>query len=226
MTGKMKRHIQSYTVSRIETIAQEFLSRYWDPREQFVNIEAIIERDLGMLIEYVDHDSRRILGSVAKHLSDGRYVIIVNESYADDRNACKYRYTLAQEISHILLHRDLLDSIKTTEDAVNFQSSLSPKEYSHKIESPANRCAGAILMPQHQFREAAYDTYEMWFEQTTNVGVISPEFMQKRVVADLAKRFQVNPTPARIRLQNWPIRLYDLIFACARMNQAFLSDSE
>ena len=88
--------IPEYRPWEIEPIAQGFLARYWDPTEQWVDIEAIIECDLDVLIDYTSVDCFSALGAIARRPSDGRFVIIVKEDLAD-RDPNRYRYTLATE---------------------------------------------------------------------------------------------------------------------------------
>ena len=89
-----------------------------------------------------------------------------------------------------------------------------------ELESSANWCAAAILMPHRQFSEAAYGAYALWFgRMMEKAGQVSPEFLVKRVVDDLAKLYHVSSQAARIRLQRWPIKLYDDIVESARKKQ-------
>jgi len=202
----------------IEPVAQKFLDRYWDPREQWVDIETIMERDLDVLIDYTDAGCLRALGAIGRRSSDGRFVIIVDEQLAD-RSPCRYRFTLAQEVSHLLLHRDLLESVATVDDAFELQDSLSAEQYAG-LEASANRCAAAILMPQRQFRQAAQDAYALWFGRIMSAaGSVPPDPLLKRVIDDLAKLYQVSFQAARIRLQRWPVKVYDDILESARRAQ-------
>jgi len=210
--------VPEYKLQDIERIAHDFLAKYWDPSERWVDIETIIERDMGLLIDYSAIDSFHAIGGVARRTSDDRLVILVSEELAD-RDPNRYRFTLAQELSHLLLHREILDAIRTPGQALDFHNSLTPEQYRH-LESDANRCAGAILMPQRQFKDAAHDAYELWFARiTATVGKLDPDFFLKRVIDELAKLYQVSAQAARIRLQSWPIRLYQDILESARKHQ-------
>jgi hypothetical protein len=202
----------------LEPIAQRFLSEYWSPSEQWVDIETIIERDLDILIDYSSCDCLPAIGAIGRRVSDGRFVIVVSEELAD-RNPNRYRFTLAQEASHFLLHRGLLESVTSLEEAADLHVSLSPGDYD-RLESSANWCAGAILTPQHQFRDAAHDAYALWFARIKEkAGIIVPDFLVKRIIDDLAKSYRVSFQAAKIRLQRWPIKLYDDVLESARRSQ-------
>jgi len=218
--------IPAYKPWDIESIAQDFLNRHWDPAQHPVDIEMIVEDSMGMLIEVTEVDALAVLGSICRRKSDGRFVIVVDEQTFNHRYKI-YRFTLAQEVSHFLLHRQLLDSIRTVDDANRFRESLTEEKYRY-LESDANQCAGAILMPQHAFRVAAIESYERWCRkvlQQTGVSLpASAKFLQDRVVTDLASQFDVNPRPARIRLQNYPIKLYQRIADSAAKGVPYIEE--
>jgi hypothetical protein len=211
-------------VSQIEAVAQQFLRKHWDKREPYVPIEAIIEDRLEIMIDFVHHDDINFIGSIGR-LSDGRWMIVVDADLVDT-NPNRYRFTLAQELIHLLLHRSVLEAIETWEEAQQFMASLTEKDYSHRIEGPANKCAAAISMPQREFHDEAYLSYQRWYEKVEAAAVIVPEFIQKRVVDDLARHFRVSAPSAKIRLQNWPIRLYEAITDCAAKHLPFLSSPD
>jgi Zn-dependent peptidase ImmA (M78 family) len=70
------------------------------------------------------------------------YVIFVNAGQHEVRR----RFTIAHEIAHYLLHRDLIGD--GTQDDVLYRSGLS-----NRVEAQANRLAADILMPRHLIDE-------------------------------------------------------------------------
>ena len=217
--------VPTYKPWDIERIAQAFLSKYWTPGEQWVDVETIIERDLNVLIDYTACSRLTTEGAIAWRKGDRRFVILVSEALAD-RYPNRYRFTLAQETSHLLLHKDLLESIITAEQALDLHSSLTAQQY-HELESAADLCASALLMPQHQFRAAAHDAYELWFERMrSSVGKVIPDLVLKRVIDDLAKVYRVSFQAAKIRLQRWPIKLREDILQSARRADPFIGTGQ
>lgn len=222
--GKLK--TPRYKPWDIESIAQDFLKKHWDPAKGWVDIEAIAEQELDLLIDFTRAKAFDVLGSICRRHHDGRLVIVVNED-TSNRRPLVYRFTLAQEVSHLLLHKDIIEAITTLDDLADFHESLSDEQY-RWLESDVNRCAAAILMPQHEFTDAACDLYEYWCRQVKSEGVkirSAARFLQRHIVTDLAKQYQVNPRPARIRLQNWPIQLYDKILKSAGKGLSFVGGS-
>ena len=205
--------VATYKPWDIEKIAQGFLSRYWRASERWVDIEAIIERDLDVLIDYTSLQAPTILGCIARRDSDGRFVIVVQEELPDQRPS-QYRFTLAQEVGHLLLHRPILESARTAEDAARLHQDLTDEQY-QKMEADANRCAGAILLPEANFRAAVHESYETWFHQISQVTRVLAEDLLQRIVRDAAKAFEVSFDAARIRLERYPLSLRDAILQSA-----------
>ena len=201
----------------IERAAQEFLAKYWRPEERWVDIEAIIERDLDVVIDYTSLAWPPILGSISRRSSDGKFVIVVHQEIADHRPT-QYRFTLAQEVGHFLLHRVILESVRTPDDAASLHQELTKEQY-QMMESQANRCAGSILLPESQLRSAAHEAYASWFHRISQVTRVVPDDLVKRIVRDLAKAFEVSFDAARIRLVHWPVKLWDAILQSAQQGR-------
>jgi Zn-dependent peptidase ImmA (M78 family) len=99
------------------------------------------------------------------------FAIYVNAKHSEVRR----RFTIAHEIAHFVLHRDLIgDGI--TEDAL-YRSGLSDA-----VEQEANGLAAEILMPRHVMRP--------WFAK----GL--------RDAAELANMFEVSQRAMEYRLAN------------------------
>jgi Zn-dependent peptidase ImmA (M78 family) len=97
-----------------------------------------------------------------------KYSILVNSSQSYARK----RFTVAHEVAHYVLHRDLIGS-GLTDDAL-YRSGLATSK-----EAQANRLAAEILMPDHLLAQG-------------RVFTENPDF--------LAKRYQVSGQAMRIRL--------------------------
>lgn len=98
------------------------------------------------------------------------YLIIINLNHHLNRK----RFTLAHEIAHYALHRDLL------ENGIVIDDKLYRSDLSDKYEAQANKMAANILMPGHLIRELM------------NRGIRGTE--------ELAHEFGVSAEAMRIRL--------------------------
>lgn len=109
-------------------------------------------------------------GSI-RRLPNGRYFIEVNGSDFDLRR----RFTLAHELAHYILHRDIIDQRALVDDAM-WRSGAG-----EQVEYQANRMAADLLMPAGLVRT-------LWNAGVENVSVI-------------ARTFQASEVAARIRLE-------------------------
>jgi hypothetical protein len=98
------------------------------------------------------------------------FSIVVNSKHAHTRQ----RFTVAHEIAHFLLHRDVLESGELVENSL-YRDGLGGMK-----ESAANRFAADLLMPQPLVRKLIAS------------GIRQPEM--------LANRLMVSPAAMRIRL--------------------------
>lgn len=102
------------------------------------------------------------------------YKIRVNRHEAKNRQ----RFTVAHEIAHYLLHRNLIG--QGVEDSVLYRSKLS-----NSVESQANGLAANLLMPK-ELVMAEVEKY--------------PEHDDEALVETLSISFEVSPAAMRIRL--------------------------
>lgn len=138
---------------------------------QFMNSAPVdvtgLARALGLSV--TRRAMENISGSI-KCSKDGRCEIEINSLHSNTRQ----RFTLAHEIAHYILHRDLIgDGI--TDNAL--YRSAQPSA----IERQANQFAARILMPAHLVR------------RFHNEGITSADRM--------AAKFEVSPAVADIRLK-------------------------
>jgi len=143
-----------------------------------VNIEKLIEA-LGLQLERKADLHPRIAGQIER-LNDGTFKISVNK--AD--HYYRRRFTMAHELAHYLLHRNLIGS--GVDDTKAYRS-LDIGQF-HNIhikpehETEANRIAAKLLMPARLVRRH--------YEETNGN------------IHEMAKRFQVSAEAMGYRLQS------------------------
>ncbi len=151
----------------------ELLEIYGGPP---VNIEAVI-RGLGIELDKKARLAAEISGQIEK-CNDGRFKVSVNAADTYFRQ----RFTMAHELGHFLLHRDLIGdglyddrAYRSTEVGTYHNRLVGADE-----EAAANRIAASILMPAEKVRSEA---------------------LESASVDALAKRFQVSKKAMEIRLE-------------------------
>lgn len=143
-----------------------------------VNIEAII-RGLGIDVRKDADLPTGISGQIRK--KNGRYEI----SAASGEHYFRQRFSLAHELGHYVLHRDLID--EGVDDDTKYRSTEIGDFYNTSIdyfhEKQANAFAASVLIPEKLLRK--------------EIEVNDPPKLSY-----LYKKFQVSPSAMRWRLGN------------------------
>lgn len=133
-----------------------------------------IAKDLGLNV-MLSSLPLNVSGQIAK--TQNGYEIKINRHESRQRQ----RFTLAHELAHFLLHRDVIDRLGgTLTDNVLYRSGAS-----ETIEYEANRLASQIVMPEPALK-AAYQKYG--------------EHMSESAVEILAEQFGVSKAAMEIRI--------------------------
>lgn len=157
-----------------------------------VNVEAI-GRSLGLEVNKKAILPHGISGHLML-LPNGKYEIAANA----DEHYYRQRFTLAHEIGHFVLHKDLVDSFGGVDDDTKYRSTERGDIYNSLIDSiherQANSFAANLLMPKHLVHELVFDE---------NGGSRSAK------LSDLYKTFQVSASAMNWRLKNlgWDIHV-------------------
>jgi Zn-dependent peptidase ImmA (M78 family) len=189
------------TLDVIKTIANNFLEKYHPECSIPVPIEDIIELKLNIDVILLNGLKQEldVEGFIANNL---KKIYIDEWSYSN--RIFRTRFTLAHEIGHSILHKDLYKSLKidTSEDWKFYFSCIDPREYSF-FEWHANTFAGFILVPTKALNESfasvislykseGYDPREL-FSSEVAIGYISTY---------LSRRFEVSSEVIKRRLKN------------------------
>lgn len=175
--------------------AAELLRDHGIEAELPVDIELLVERDN---IDIVPLPSLRVRG-VDGFLSQDRKTIYVDADV--QRNiATRYRFTLAHELGHSVLHGEIIDEhLSAVGDKPQmFWELLSEEEYSH-AERQANVFAAAILMPAHHLEDRFRAVSELLAGSNKTFDELDP-FAKMKVLRAMSSDFVVSPDALRIRL--------------------------
>jgi Zn-dependent peptidase ImmA (M78 family) len=181
--------MKHHSHGELEAIAADFLSKHgrgkYDGRSLL--IEAIIEAS-GFYIWSV---------SGLKEKAEAYVPIRGNKIYVDEdqyRSATsfRWRFTLAEELAHVLIHRPLFEGMSTPE-IIRFQKSIPDADYL-KMERNAKYLAGALLMKKDLFEKRFA---HFWQRQQSRTPV--PVFIFRYVIRQLSLDFFVSCHSASIR---------------------------
>lgn len=146
--------VSFYSPQELETFAEVFLQKYASPIQIPIDIELIIEKNIGISI--LDCELELNYG-LHGYLALSLKTIYIERFIMDsDNHEKRYRFILVEEIGHLILHKNLFKGVKTPEDYINALDQISEAEHK-RMDMDAKRLGEAILMPAESFRKAALD---------------------------------------------------------------------
>ena len=185
-----------WSYERIEEEAIVFLDTYHVKRTIPVPIESIIECNLDISI--VPRKGLLQDEQIDAFLShDFTTIYIDQDHYMNKTN--RSRFTLAHEIGHYVMHKSIVESIKTIQ---HWKSFILGEGTGRAIyESQANNFADCLLMPQPEIM-VAYQELESIALQFLKAGIKMPDqkMLISYIATQIAKKFEVSEKAAEIRL--------------------------
>jgi len=200
---------------KISAIAERFLDEYHPSLSIPVPIGNIIE-SLGMDIIPIEGLKRGYTSAgldIDAFLSSDLMSITVDQDLHDSR----YRYTLAHELAHKLLHAETYQQYdfgnigEWLSVIGNIQAYPSQKKEREKAEWQADELAGLILIPKtvlaEEFRKEREETFHTYSEDHQVFAEYSDQvdyldFITDVTIHSLAQKFVVSDMTMRIRLEH------------------------
>ena len=177
--------------------ANDFLNKYHPSRKIPIPIEEIAEFQMGINIIPLPglHRVLEVDGLILSNLSD----LYVDEFVYNSRPG-RYRFTLAHEIGHIVLHKNIYAKAKfgNMQEWKDFINSISDKDHSW-LEYHAYTFGGLVLVPKEHLVEHT----QHYVNYILNEGISLKEtwdFAWDRIADQLAKDFEVSTQVIEKRL--------------------------
>ena len=137
-----------------------------------------LANELGIAVYEIKIENDKLSGYISK--DDEGYYICVNKSHA----ATRQLFTIAHEIGHFILHRDVLDTGNLLPTMYKVGDGITPAlaraDYSspqyRAMETEANQFAAELLMPKEEFIRKAdecEDLLELALSFKVSVGAAS-----------------------------------------------------
>jgi len=137
------RHI---TFSQYKSIAHNVLRQHamLETKILPVNIELLLDK-MNITVRPISGLYRDfgVNGALIKKI--GGYDIVIDEEHYEKKEFY-YRFTLAEELAHFLVHTELLGGAQTLEDIQAFHRSLDDEQYK-RMENQARNIANQLLLP-------------------------------------------------------------------------------
>lgn len=210
--------VPKYTAVELERLAIYFLREKCKPAVSTpIDIDYLIENEPGVILDYKQwlRDRHGVAGLVWRQ-SEGCFIVYIDEDIVDT-NPNFYRFTVAEELAHLRLHRKILESITSEELAIE----LIEWEGYWEVNRNAQRFAAALLMPSDLVIQDARDMYSLIVNK---VGFGDVEVIKKYTVELLSRKYQVSSQAMRYRLDEWPVKIMEKIDEAVREQLNFLTD--
>jgi Zn-dependent peptidase ImmA (M78 family) len=187
------------TYERVGQYANDFLIRHHPSLELPVPIEWIIESDLNLYIQPFPELYR--IFNQSGFLSHNRTVIYIDD-YQYDHFVEKYRFTLAHEVGHFVMHRAMYEglSFDSMQEFIEWLS-YRPMNEIGWFETQADWFAGQTLIPISKLETACVELLESNRNIFSNGKRLTNDFWAY-ASNELAKPFEVNAPVVEIRLKN------------------------
>jgi hypothetical protein len=197
--------VPRYGLPKLESLAQVLLRERWPTLAIPVDIDYLTEQEPGVILDTERglRDRSGVLGATVYHPEEDRFTVKIDEAVADG-NPGFYRFTVAEELGHVRLHRVILRRVQTMEDAVALQAS---DDYQF-MDRNAKWFASALLMPRNPLLQDAKQVYAGLVKQH---GFGRPELIRRALVIRLGQRYVVNVSPMEYRLQRWPLEVLKMV---------------
>lgn len=186
--------------------ADRIRSKYWPSGTVPIEVEEILW-GVGLRLEPVH--SLKEGGDVDALLSgDLKRILVDAEEYMDDRMQNRMRFSIAHELGHFVLHRDVYQSIhySSVDEWIEFVQ-LVPEDQYGFIEQHAYEFAGRLLVPtailQSELRQAVNEAKAVGFMKWDRSGDAAREYIANSLCRVFGVSSQVIEKRI-IREQLWP----------------------
>lgn len=205
--------IERLSYNFIRKAASDFLSERNRDSEIPVQVEEIAEFDLNLNIIPVnrlkaDFETDGFISSCFKNL------YVDQDSF--EKNPSRYRFTIAHEIGHLVLHKDIFQHCKFDSIAEwkSFVSEMNAEQRDW-LEYQGYVFAGCLLVPEAPLRvsfERVLGAFKSRFEEAKEKNIdreTITEYLVERIAATIALEFDVSLETAKKRIKY--DRLHELI---------------
>ena len=197
--------VPRYGLPKLESLAQALLRERWPALAIPVDIDYLAEQEPDVVLDTEQglRDRFGVPGATVYPPKEDRFTVLIDGAVADG-NPGFYRFTVAEELGHVRLHRAILRSVRRMEDAVALQTS---DDYQF-MDRNAKWFASAVLMPRDPLLR---DAKRIYAELVKQHGLGRPELIRRALVIRLGQRYIVNVSPMEFRLRNWPLEVMKLV---------------
>jgi hypothetical protein len=194
----LKLEIPYFSYADIGNRAQVFLTQYHPSFEIPIPIEEIVDVKLGLDIVPMPNLYKDF--GLSGYLTRDRSAIFVDQFQADNYEE-KYRFTLAHEIGHYILHGSFYEDLpfQTPDEYVAWRLSVPPEDMSW-FETHGDWFAGHVLVPTAPLEDICSKIVAKYQNRFAQFQTI-PDDIWSYISNEVALYFDVNPPVVEIRIK-------------------------
>lgn len=177
----------TYTASQLEQMAISLLNKRLKVITVPVDVDYLLEQEPRVLLDYLPgiKDRFGVAGIVYREY-EGRLLVMIDAQIADSvKHHNFYRFTVAEELGHVRLHRKIIEQITDLEMAIQLHEH---PEY-EVMDRNAKRFAAAILMPSECVLQNARELYPTLVEIA---GFKNRQAIKNYMASELSKKYGVS----------------------------------
>lgn len=195
--------IPIFSYEDIRLHADTFLKQYHPSREIPIPIEEIIEFQMNIDIIPLPglHQSLEVDGFTQSDLSS-----IYADEFVYKSRPGRYRFTLAHEVGHIVLHNDIYQkaNFRNSQEWKDFINSISDTDHSW-LEWQAYAFGGLVLVPREHLEKFTHSCVDIIPDRESLLKE-NWDFAWEKIAAQLAKDFAVSTRVIEKRLDKDKIK--------------------
>lgn len=202
MTDSFDKRTLYVTQEQINEKVRLFRSEHW-PRDTIpVDIELIIELQ-GLVLEPIS-GMKRDVDITACLCPDLQTIVVDLETMCDPRQAFYFRFSIAHEVGHLVLHRVFFQwqkacGIRSVREWVRLVRKCNTELFPYRFERDADEFAGQLLVPRNHLEKALKGAWTP--QQREEVKGFPAESVREFLASRIYRHFEVNPKVIAIRLE-------------------------
>jgi hypothetical protein len=207
-----------YTRGQLECLAADLLRKRVDvPFRAPINVEVLLENTPDVHIEDMRglREKYSVEGAVCTEDDTHELTVLVDYHLMNGPDDAGYNAVIAEEFAHIILHRAVIQQIKSIDDFIEFRKCPQWKQ----IELDARGFSAAVRMPEQLIMRRAEAVYP---EVVDEHGFGDPHSIAKLVRNRLAEIFVTPVADMHARLVQWPCPVAARVIASADRQSAQL----
>lgn len=204
---------KTYKYAQLKDISEDFIrNNNIKIKALPTDIELLIEKS-GIIIESINDLLKEfsVKGLVTKDVKNRGKIKIFIDSKHYEEDEFEYKFTLAEELAHSLLHIDLYDNINDVENYIRIYKSISEEDY-RKYEQQARNLASFLLLPEKEFNKYVLDYIDSRIDEFQEINFQSAEDFADKLSNLISKKLVLSHHVIYWTMaKRYPERLVDII---------------